>query len=133
MAYRRKTGERNIVPFAKVSGTAIAEGDLVMKNGTSKNVTVWTTSSAVLGVACEAGASASTSAIDVDVFLTPPVLESDVDSGTPASGDIISCDGDKDGLAVGTNTNHDFLYWYNGTTGTAYCVPKKLEVAQQTT
>lgn len=129
MAYRRKTGDRHVISIAKASGVTIAAGDLVKKNTTNNNVTNASISgAAILGIALEAGASSSTAAIKVDLLYPGEWIVGDVDSGTPASGDFKSCDAnDADGVAVGTDTNHDFLYMYNGTTTTVDLLPKKLE------
>jgi hypothetical protein len=130
MAYRRKTGDRHVISIAKASGVTIASGDLVKKNTTNNNVTNASISgSKLLGIALEAGASASTAAIKVDLLYPGEWIVGDVDSGTPASGDFKSCDAnDADGVAVDTDTNHDFLYMYNGTTTSVDLLPKLLEV-----
>lgn len=129
MSYRRKSGMRRIHKIAKVSGTALAELELVKKNGTSNNVTAWTSGAALLGIAMEAGASSSTAAIDVDVIAPGELIEGDVGSGTPASGDFKSCDGNSTGATVGTDSNHDFLYMYAGSSTVVDLYPKKLEIA----
>jgi hypothetical protein len=130
MPFRRLTGSVDKISVAKVSGTAVAEGDLVKKNGTSNNVTAATAGAAVLGIACSAGASSSTANIDVDVLHPGDSIEGDVSSGTPASGDFKSCDiASATGIAYGTDSSHDFLSKYNGSTTSATLWPKKLEVA----
>lgn len=130
MAFYRKSGERNVVKVAKASGTAIAVGDLVIKNSTNNNVTTAATSNAILGIALDAGASASTAAIRVDVLRPGDMIEGTVSSGTPASGDFKSCTlSSASGVNVGATTNNDFTYMYNGTTDTVWLFPQKLQVA----
>lgn len=130
MAAERATGSVNKIKVAKASGTAIAVGDLVKKNGTSNNVTAATSGAAVLGIAREEGASSSTAPIEIDVLSPGDAIRIDVDSGTPASGDFKSCDlADANGAAVGTDSNHDLLYKYDGSTTSVLAWPKKLEIA----
>lgn len=131
MAFRRKDpNRRNVITIAKASGVTFVEGDLVKKNGTSNNVTNASMSgAAVLGIVLEAAASASTSAVRVDVLSPGEWLIGDVSSGTPASGDAKSGDyASAAGAAVGTDSNHDYFYIYNGTTTTVDLLPHKLEV-----
>lgn len=127
MSYRRKDpNARNVIAFAKASGTAINEGELVKKNGTSNNVTAWATDGVVLGIALETLASASTGPIKVDVLTGPTWLVADSDSA-PTAGLCRSIDGDVNSVDPTADTNHDFFAVYNGTTTTLDVLPKKYE------
>ena len=125
MAHRRKDPmRRDVHIFAKAAGV-VTEGDLLMKNGTSKNVTSWTTGSAVLGICTKTQLTGDTTCL-VDILKPGDWVTSDV-TGTPASGDIISCDLSATNALIATNTNHDALYIYNSSSTTVDICPKKLE------
>ena len=128
MAARRASGSVNKkwVPKAAV---ALSDGELVKKNGTSNNVTEHTSGAALYGIVC--GDYASSDAMcEVDVLAPGDEIAIDVVSGTPASGDFKSCDfASSLGAAVGTDSNHDMLYRWAGSTSEVYATPKKLEVA----
>lgn len=108
MSYRRATGSVNthdVVPDT----TAIAQDELVMRNGANNEVIAWTTGNPVLGLAKEASASGSVAKIEVDFLLPGDALFADVDTA-PSRNDLDSCDGDKNSVDPATKTNYDFLY-----------------------
>lgn len=130
MTYRRKDPRgRCVISVAKTTGSAITEGQLVKKDATNNSVTGFTAGSAMVGIALESAASASAGPIKIDFFRNADWMAADVGSGTPASGDFKSCDTASGALtvAVGTDSSHDFLYAYNGTTTTVDVLPHKLE------
>lgn len=130
MTYRRKDpGTRNVMSLAKTTGSALTEGQLVKKDGTNNSVTGFTAGSALLGIAMQSVASASAGPIDIDVFDHAVWMQADVGSGTPASGDLKSCDTASGALtaAVGTDSSHDFLYKYTGSATLVDVLPHKLE------
>lgn len=130
MAYQRKDPRsRQVVTVAKASG-ALVSGQLVKKNGTSNNVTAFTADGVVFGICVKAAASAD-AYVDIDIIQPGTWLVADVGTGTPASGDLKSCDAQAASpsllVDVSGTTNNDFLYMYNGTTTTVDVLPKKIE------
>lgn len=105
------------------SGTVLTEGCLVKR--ASNGVALFTAGADCLGISQSARATGDTTAVDIDVFTGPVLLVGDVGSGTPASGDFASCDTATGGatVAVGTNSSHDFVYIFNGTTTTVDLFP----------
>lgn len=126
MAARRATGSVNKmkVPMAAVT---ITNGELLKKNGTSNNVTEATSGAAIFAIACEDKASGQAE-VEVDVLSPGDWIYIDVVSGTPASGDLKSCDlASSLGAAIGTDSNHDLLYVYTGSTTEVLACVKNTE------
>lgn len=126
MAARRASGSVNKmkVPMAAVT---ITKGELLKKNGTSNNVTEATSGAALFAIACEDKASGQ-SEVEVDILEPGAWIYIDVVSGTPASGDMKSCDlASSLGAAVGTDSNHDLLYFYAGSTTEVLACVKNAE------
>ncbi len=124
MAFRRKNPSyRNVQPFT-VASLVIPNGDLVkLTSGTlTNNVSA---GDQILGICIKTTTTADT-ICQVDVLRPGDWVIADVGSGTPAAGDQKSCDVRnassrvKD-LAVGTDSSHDCLYVYNGSTTTVDC------------
>lgn len=113
--------------IAATSGDTIPEGALV-KKGTNA-VSLFTAGAGLVGIALKLSPNGSTAAIPVDFFDKADWIVGDVGSGTPVAGDFKSCDTVTGGetVAVGTDSSHDFLYLYNGSTTTVDLLPRKVE------
>ncbi len=130
MPIRRKDpNNRNVMGFT-VASLAIANGDVVkLTSGTlTNNVSA---GDQVLGLCVKTTTTADTVCL-VDVLSPGDWCVADVGSGTPAAGDQKSCDmlnasSKVKSLAVGTDSSHDCLYVYNGSTTTVDCIFYKLK------
>ena len=136
MAFYRKSGKQNVREIAKASGTTLAKGDAVKTNGSSANVTSATSDAAWLGICLDAGASASTARLSIDILEPGVWIVGKVEAGTPTNGDWGKCDFNTlDGVTL-TNANGDFLYQYvgeyDGATYSVDLLPKRLECTEDT-
>lgn len=131
MAYRRATGSVNTMDLPAATGASgvIAQGDLVMRNSTNKNVVVWTTTSALLGIAKEASTTSSSANIEVDVLRPGDAIIGAVDTGTPATTDqLLLVTGDKNGINQSSTAGKDFLAFYTGSATEMLLWPTNVEL-----
>lgn len=118
MSFYRLTGMADIQRVAKASGTTLAVGDLCESDESAGNIIIAATNEPVKGVIRQAGASASTAAIEIDVAHPGDRFIADVTSGTMTAaydGKYADIAGTTGAMGVTlTNSNNDVRVYYIG-------------------
>ena len=109
LGFQRLTGKQDVRDLIVATAPVVAIGDLVSTDESAGNLIVGATNIANVGVALDASANGSTTAIRYDRLTPGTIWRGAVESGTPVETlkgkfcDISS----QDGLAVETTTNSD--------------------------
>lgn len=119
MSFKRITGNRDIRTLLVDSTTVLARGDLVSTDESAGDLIAGATNIANVGIALEASASGSTTAIKYDRLKPGDVVRATVESGTPAAttkGKFVDINS-QDGVTLTPTNNDARCVDWNGDTG----------------
>lgn len=119
MSFTRITGRNDFRTLLVDSSSVIARGDLVSTDESAGDLIVGATNIANVGVAAEASASGSTTAIKYDRIHPGDVFRATVETGTPdATEKGKFCDiNSQDGVTLTESNNDARIVDWNGDTG----------------
>lgn len=119
LGFQRLTGRQDVRSLIVDSSSVIAIGDLVSTDESAGDLIVGATNIANAGIALEASASGSTTAIRYDKLNAGDVYRARVESGTPTLASKGKyCDiNSQDGVTLTASNNDARIVDWNGNTG----------------